>query len=119
MHGLPFAIAGVACALGSVSELIATVRKNTTTVPITAVTIAVLVAGRMSSSNLSARAYNDSIATTRCFLIVFVSLRTTPVYGIAQVMQDKDREGRHALFLFGTESLIERLPGFGEPFQVG
>ena len=104
MHGLPFAIVGVACALGIVSELIATVRKNTTTVPITAITIAVLVAGRMSSSN---------------FLIVFVSLRTTPVYGIAQVMQDKDREGRHALFLFGTESLIERLPGFGEPFQVG
>jgi hypothetical protein len=44
-HGLPFAIWGVACALDIVSEDIATVIKNTTTAPMTVVTIQVLIAG--------------------------------------------------------------------------
>ena len=55
LHGLPFAIWGVACAVGIVSEFIASVRRKTITVPMTAVTIPVLVAGCMLPSNLSAR----------------------------------------------------------------
>ena len=37
-HGLPFAIAGVACALDIVSELTATIRKNKTIAPMAALT---------------------------------------------------------------------------------
>ncbi len=52
-------------------------------------------------------------------LVVLVSLCAVLFCGIAHVMQDKDREGRHPLLLFGAESLIERLPGVGELLQVG
>jgi hypothetical protein len=55
LHGLPFAIWGVACAVGIVSEVIASVRKNTITVPITVVTIPVLIAGCISPSELPTR----------------------------------------------------------------
>jgi hypothetical protein len=53
-HGLPFAIAGVACALDTVSELIVTVRKNKATAPMTALTSPDLIifANRMSPSDL-------------------------------------------------------------------
>jgi hypothetical protein len=54
LHGLPFAIWGVACAVGIVSEVIASVRKNIT-VPINVVTIPVLIAGCISPSDLSTR----------------------------------------------------------------
>ena len=37
-HGLPFAIAGVACALDTANEFIATVRKNKATAPMAALT---------------------------------------------------------------------------------
>lgn len=52
-HGLPFAIAGVACALDIVSELIATVRKNKAIAPMAALTSPDLMifANRMSSSD--------------------------------------------------------------------
>ena len=51
-HGLPFAIAGVACALDIVSELIATVRKNKAIAPMAALTSPDLMifANRMSPS---------------------------------------------------------------------
>ena len=54
VHGLPFAIAGVASALDTVSELIATVRKNKATAAMTALTIPDLIifADRMSTSDL-------------------------------------------------------------------
>ena len=54
VHGLPFAIAGVASALDTVSELIATVRKNNATAAITALTIPDLsiFVDRMSPSDL-------------------------------------------------------------------
>ena len=55
LHGLPFAIWGVACALDVVSEFIASVRKNMITVPITVVTIPVFGAGVILPSNLSGR----------------------------------------------------------------
>ena len=48
MQGLPFAIWGVASALDIVSELIASVRKNMITLPITVVTFPVFVAGCIS-----------------------------------------------------------------------
>jgi len=52
-HGLPFAIAGVACALDIVSELIATVKKNKAIAPMAALTSPGLMifANRMSSSD--------------------------------------------------------------------
>jgi hypothetical protein len=43
VHGLPFAITGVASALDTVSELIATVRKNKATAAMTALTIPDLI----------------------------------------------------------------------------
>ena len=51
-HGLPFAIAGVACALDIVSELTATIRKNKTIAPMAALTSPDLLifADRMSPS---------------------------------------------------------------------
>ncbi len=55
LHGLPFAILAVACALDIVSEFTASVRENMITVPITVVTIPVFVAGCILPSNLSAR----------------------------------------------------------------
>jgi hypothetical protein len=61
VQGLPFAIWGVASALDIVSELIASVRKNMITLPITVVTFPVFVAGCISPSNLSARGYADAI----------------------------------------------------------
>jgi hypothetical protein len=54
LHGLPFAILAVACALDIVSEFIASVRKNMIMVPITVVTIPVFFAGCILPSNLSA-----------------------------------------------------------------
>ena len=55
LHGLPFAILAVDCALDIVSEFTASVRENMITVPITVVTIPVFVAGCILPSNLSAR----------------------------------------------------------------
>jgi hypothetical protein len=53
-HGLPFAIAGVACALDTVSEFIEIVTKNKVTATMTALTMPdlIIVAGRMSASDL-------------------------------------------------------------------
>ena len=53
-HGLPFAIAGVACALDIASELIAAVRKNKATAPMAALTSpgVLIVANRMSPSEI-------------------------------------------------------------------
>jgi hypothetical protein len=53
VHGLPFAIAGVACALDTVNELTATVRKNKATAPMAALTSPGLAIfeNRMSPSN--------------------------------------------------------------------
>ena len=51
-HGLPFAIAGVACTLDTVSELIATVRKNKATAPMAVLTSPDLILFRMSTSDL-------------------------------------------------------------------
>ena len=34
-------------------------------------------------------------------------------------MEYKDREGGHALPLFGTKSFVERLPRLGEFIQIG
>jgi hypothetical protein len=53
-HGLPFAIAGVACALDIASEFIATVRKNKATAPMAALTShdLLIFANRMSPSEI-------------------------------------------------------------------
>ena len=51
--------------------------------------------------------------------VVVVELRTTPVYGFAHVVKYKDRDGRHALPLFGTKCFIEWLPRIGELIHIG
>ena len=51
--------------------------------------------------------------------VVVLELRTTPVYGFAHVVKYKDRDGRHALPLFGTKCLIEWLPRLGELIHIG
>ena len=51
--------------------------------------------------------------------VVVIELRTTPVDSFAHVVKYKDREGRHALPLFGTKCFIEWLPGLGELIHIG
>ena len=55
VHGLPFAIWGVACAVGIVSELIANARKNTIVAPATVITAPVLNADCIFPSDLLPR----------------------------------------------------------------
>jgi hypothetical protein len=50
--------------------------------------------------------------------ILVLRLRTTPVYGITQIVEYKDRKGPHALPLFGTKRFVEWLPRLGEFIQV-
>ena len=62
------------------------------------------------------------VAPPRCLamqLIVLVSLRTTPFYGITHFVEYKGREGRHPLPLFGTKRLVEWPPRLGEFIQIG
>ena len=52
-------------------------------------------------------------------VFVLGRLRTPPVRGITHIAEYKDGEGSHALPLFGTERLVERLPRLGELIQLG
>jgi hypothetical protein len=40
-------------------------------------------------------------------------------HSVAHVAEDKNREGRHALLLFGTKSFVEWLPRISELVQIG
>ena len=51
--------------------------------------------------------------------IILVVVRPTLFYDIAYVPKNKERKGRHALFLLLAKGLIERLPRIGEVLQVG
>jgi site-specific recombinase XerD len=51
--------------------------------------------------------------------ILIVRLRTTPLYDITHIVEYKDREGSHALPLFGAKRLVEWLPRLGEFIQIG
>ena len=42
-----------------------------------------------------------------------VVVRATLFYDVAYVPKNEERQGRHALFLFLAQGLIERLPGIG------
>ena len=42
----------------------------------------------------------------RCLFLVIIRLQTTSFYGISHIVEYKDREGRHALNLFGTKSFV-------------
>jgi hypothetical protein len=55
------------------------------------------------------------------FASVFVlsSLRSAPFHDITHVVEHKDCERSHALPLFGTERLVQRLPSLGELIQIG
>src|SRR5215831_11555991 len=79
------------------------------------------IAGRRSlrSAMTGGSSRNYGTAAPYSLLVVVLSLRPTLFDGLAHIMQDKEREGRHALLLFRTESRIEWLPGCCEPLQVG
>src|SRR5262245_8094937 len=53
------------------------------------------------------------------YSVVVLKPCTTPFYGVAHVMEYKDREGRHALPLFWTKSFVQWLPRLGEFVQIG
>src|SRR6478752_3111178 len=52
-------------------------------------------------------------------LVLVLRLRTAPFYGITHIVDYKDREGGHALPLFGTKRFVEWLPRLGEFIQIG
>ena len=52
-------------------------------------------------------------------VLVVRSLHPTVLRGVAHVPEDKYREGRHALPLFGIERFVERLPRLGEFIEIG
>lgn len=52
-------------------------------------------------------------------ILVVLSACTSPVYGITHLVDDKDREGCHALALFLAKCIIEWLPRLGELIQIG
>ena len=51
--------------------------------------------------------------------VLVLKLRTAPVYGFTHIVEYKDRDGGHALPLFGTECIIEWLPRLGELIHIG
>ncbi len=52
-------------------------------------------------------------------LVLIVRLRTAPFYGITHIVEYQDRNGRHALPLFGIKRFVEWLPRLGEFIQIG
>ena len=67
------------------------------------------------------RSRHDAAAYKLNFLasVFVVSLRTTSFYGLAHIVEYKERERPQALPLFGTKCFIEWLPRFGELVQIG
>jgi hypothetical protein len=51
-------------------------------------------------------------------VLVVRSLHTTVFHGVAHIAKHKDREGCHALPLFGTKSFVEWLPRLSELIQI-
>src|SRR4029450_8501286 len=51
--------------------------------------------------------------------VLILKLRTTPFYGFTHIVEYKDRDGRHALPLFGTKRFIKWLPRLGELIHIG
>ena len=71
-----------------------------------------------------------SLFEARCYrgrVLIVVTLfglehhlrHATALQGASYFANDIHREETHPLLLFGIESVVERLPGIGEPFQVG
>ena len=52
-------------------------------------------------------------------LVLVLGLRSAPFYGITHIVEYKDRDGRHALPLFGTKRFVQWLPRLGELIQIG
>src|SRR5207237_1935897 len=46
--------------------------------------------------------------------VLVLGLRSLPFYGITHIVEYKDRDGRHALPLFGTKRFVKWLPRLGE-----
>ena len=51
--------------------------------------------------------------------VLVLRLRTTSFNDITHIVEYKDREGRHALPLFGIKRFVEWLPRLGEFIQIG
>ena len=51
--------------------------------------------------------------------VLVLRLRTTPFYSITHIVEYKDRDGPHALPLFGAKRFVEWLPRLGEFIQIG
>ena len=51
--------------------------------------------------------------------VLLLGQRTAPVYGITHIVKHQDRDGSHALPLFGAKNFIEWLPRLGELVQIG
>ena len=72
----------------------------------------------MSALLFSNRSVGGQLWLKPCPVVV-LRPRTTPFYGITHIVEYKDREGRHALPLFGTKSFVEWLPRLCEFIQIG
>ncbi len=51
--------------------------------------------------------------------VLVVRLCTPPLYDITHIVEYKDRDGSHALPLFGAKRFVEWLPRLGEFIQIG
>jgi hypothetical protein len=51
--------------------------------------------------------------------VLVLGQRTAPVYGITHIVEYQNRDGRHALPLFGIKRFVEWLPRLGEFIQIG
>ena len=60
----------------------------------------------------------DRYGSNYLALVLVVGLRTAPFYGITHIVEYQDRDGRHALPLFGTKRFVEWLPRLGEFIQI-
>ena len=70
---------------------------------------------RLSNGSAKDASYKSNYLAS----VILVELRTASVYGITHIVEYQDRDGRHALPLFGTKRFVEWLPGLGEFIQIG
>jgi len=69
---------------------------------------------RVRSDTLCGRYESNYFAS-----VLVLGLRSAPFYGITHIVEYKDRDGRHAMPLFGTKRFVQWLPRLGESIQIG
>ena len=75
--------------------------------------------GLQSVSHVCSDHYAAGTKSNYFASVLVLGLRTAPFYGITHIVEYQDRDGRHALPLFGTKRLVEWLPRLGEFIQIG